>query len=422
MAPEQLLRRLAQRARTLRIAEPAALIGSWFGSTAVLVPSVALDRQRTDSTPASDIAPAGPDPAGTIGGGLLGSLDHPDRPGHDCRGSWGWTNQVLRRDAAGDWWFEALIGEPPHGMDPDAAVAAATEFAELLTAADPPIAARRVGDLRTPDAARHRKAVAACVEAIAAGEIFQANICSRFEVDFDGDPIDLFTSGTTAMRPTRAAFLSHGDNGSVVSFSPELFLARHGDRVRSSPIKGTLPRRGPSDDVNAARLRESVKDVAENVMIVDLVRNDLGRVARPGSVTVPELLDVQPHPGVWHLVSTVEASLRPGVSHAELLAATFPPGSVTGTPKVRALEIIDELEAESRRLHCGAVGMISPVAGLELNVAIRTFEHRHGRHGGVLALGVGGGITSDSDPAAEWAECLTKAAPLLALLGHRPPS
>jgi len=253
--------------------------------------------------------------------------------------------------------------------------------------------------------------VRACMAAITAGEIFQANICTRFETEFDGDPADLFAAGVRALHPARAAFLT-GEWGAVVSLSPELFLARHGDQVRSVPIKGTLPRRGPADDGNALKLRGSVKDVAENIMIVDLVRNDIGRVAAVGSVCVPELLAVHPAPGVWHLESTVQGRLAPGMDDAALLAAAFPPGSVTGAPKQRALEIIAELEQAPREVYCGAVGMASPVAGLELNVAIRTFEV----HRGTLWLGVGGGITADSDPGDEWRECLHKAAPLEALL------
>jgi para-aminobenzoate synthetase component 1 len=257
----------------------------------------------------------------------------------------------------------------------------------------------------------HRDAVKACVHAIEAGELFQANICSRFSGTFSGSPSALFAAGVSSLAPRRAAFLS-GSWGSVLSFSPELFLARHGRSVRSTPIKGTLPRRGPADDGNALLLRQSTKDVAENVMITDLVRNDLGRVCEVGSVTVPSLLQVRPAPGVWHLDSTVTGVLRPSVSDAALLEATFPPGSVTGAPKIRALDLIASLEPCGRGVYTGAIGLVSPVAGLELNVAIRTFEIRDG----AISLGVGGGITADSDPEAEWQECLHKAAPLEHLL------
>jgi para-aminobenzoate synthetase/4-amino-4-deoxychorismate lyase len=150
-------------------------------------------------------------------------------------------------------------------------------------------------------------------------------------------------------------------------------------------------------------------------MIVDLVRNDLSRVCVPGSVTVPSLLGAEPHPGVWHLVSTVRGTLRSGATDGDLIRAAFPPGSVTGAPKVRALEVVDELEATPREVYTGAIGYRSPVAGLELNVAIRTFEFAAGR----VWLGAGGGIVADSDDAAEYAECLTKAIPLLTALGAR---
>jgi para-aminobenzoate synthetase component 1 len=198
--------------------------------------------------------------------------------------------------------------------------------------------------------------------------------------------------------------------------SPELFLSRHGNLVRSTPIKGTLPRRDAADDVLARRLRESEKDVAENVMITDLVRNDLGRVCEVGSVRVPDLLSVRAAPGVWHLESTVEGRLAAGLTDEDLLRATFPPGSVSGAPKIRALDLIAELEPVARGVYSGAVGLVSPVAGLELNVAIRTLEI----HAGRVELGVGGGITADSDPAAEWQECLHKAAPLEKLLATPP--
>ena len=175
--------------------------------------------------------------------------------------------------------------------------------------------------------------------------------------------------------------------------------------MTSSPIKGTLPR-----SADPAELRASVKDVAENIMIVDLVRNDLSRVAVTGSVTVPELLAVRPAPGVWHLVSTVTAAVPLEVPMAALLEAAFPPASVTGTPKLRARELLTGWEFHRRGVYCGTVGLASPIAGCELNVAIRTVEF--GADGSAV-LGVGGGITADSDPDREWDECLHKAAPIV---------
>jgi para-aminobenzoate synthetase component 1 len=163
-------------------------------------------------------------------------------------------------------------------------------------------------------------------------------------------------------------------------------------------------------------LRASAKDVAENIMIVDLVRNDLSRVATTGSVTVPELLTVRAAPGVWHLVSTVAAQVPVDVPAAALMDAAFPPASVTGTPKARARQLLTQWEPRRRGVYCGTVGLASPVAGCELNVAIRTVEFDAD---GAVVLGVGGGITADSDPDGEWQECLHKAAPIIGVSHSR---
>jgi para-aminobenzoate synthetase / 4-amino-4-deoxychorismate lyase len=181
--------------------------------------------------------------------------------------------------------------------------------------------------------------------------------------------------------------------------------------VMTAPIKGTAPR--GADDRGAAALRTSAKDAAENVMIVDLMRNDLSRVCRPGTVAVQDLLTIQPHLGVWHLVSAVRGELDPQATTARVLAAAFPPGSVTGAPKISAQQGIAELEAEPRGAYTGSLGLVSPVAGADFNVIIRTFELSNGH----LQLGVGGGITVDSVPVREWYECLDKAAPLVAAAG-----
>jgi para-aminobenzoate synthetase component 1 len=218
--------------------------------------------------------------------------------------------------------------------------------------------------------------------------------------------VDFFADAVARTSPARAAYLA-GEWGAVASLSPELFLSRHGQRVTSSPIKGTLPL---TDSPEA--LRSSVKDVAENIMIVDLVRNDLGRIAVTGSVSVPELLVVRPAPGVWHLVSTVTARVDVDVPMAAVLDATFPPASVTGTPKLRARQLLRGWEPKRRGIYCGTVGLASPAAGCELNVAIRTVEFDDR---GNAVLGVGGGITADSDPDREWDECLHKASPVVGL-------
>ncbi|ASU77572.1 aminodeoxychorismate synthase, component I [Actinopolyspora erythraea] len=413
------LRALERRARSRGLPPPAALTGDWFGGSTVLVPSVRVHPVESaeafdvlDSQPEVTPDPATPEEA--VGGGWIGYLGYeltdPAGVRHPGKrrlpaAAWGWTDHVLRRDPRGQWWFEAITEHEPAPL--------ATELGALVAeaAGHHSEGGTGPGGVLAPDAEQHRKSVRRCVEDIAAGEIFQANVCSRFAVPFDGSPLELFATGSARFGPARAAYVA-GDWGAVASLSPELFLARHGEVVRSSPIKGTTPRRGPQDDHNADVLRGSRKDIAENVMIVDMARNDLGRVARTGTVTTPKLLRVEPHPGVWHLVSEVRAELPPDVGDAELLRATFPPASVTGAPKVRALEIISELESDPREVYCGAVGMSSPVRGTELNVAIRTLEYAAGE----VAFGVGGGITADSDAEAEWQECLTKAAPLLSLL------
>lgn len=413
---EQVLRRLGARARRRDLPPPAALTGDWFGGGAVLVPSLRAEPTEEPFTLLDRLPRVClPDdvPPGAVGGGWFGYLGYGltdpgtfARPRRLPEACWGWTDHLLRRDQGGQWWFEALCedGEPEPAL--------LEELASLVAGpgsdGEP---SWHAGSVAAPDADRHRKAVRRCVEEIAAGEIFQANICSRFSLPFEGDALDVFAAGSARFRPRRAAYVG-GVWGAVASLSPELFLSRRGDVVRSSPIKGTTPRRGPADDRNAQVLRESVKDVAENVMIVDMARNDLGRVAEVGRVTTPRLLEVQPHPGVWHLVSEVRAELPEGLPNSALLAATFPPASVTGAPKCRALEVIADLESQPREAYCGAVGVASPIAGTELNVAIRTLE----RVGGQVHFGVGGGITADSDPGSEWQECLTKAAPLLSLL------
>ncbi|MGB6454287.1 MAG: aminodeoxychorismate synthase component I, partial [Streptosporangiaceae bacterium] len=354
---------------------------------------------------------------GYLGFGLAGSvLPVPPAPGaaRQLPAAWlGFYDHVLRRDrASGRWFFEALVTE-------ERAAALETRLADLrdrARRARPQPRPYRCGEFGLiPDGAEHRSAVRRAVDYIGRGDIFQANICLRLAADFDGDPLDAFCAAVTSLDPPYAAFLRPSAEAAVASLSPELFLRRVGRTVSSRPIKGTAAR--PPDEEAAAaaraRLQRSAKNRAENVMIVDLMRNDLSRVCEPGSVVVPGLVTAEPHPGVWHLVSEVRGELRAGTSDGQLVRATFPPGSVTGAPKVRAVEVIHELEATPREVYTGAIGYRSPVAGLELNVAIRTFEFRSGR----VWLGAGGGIVAASRPGAEYRECLLKAEPLVAALG-----
>jgi para-aminobenzoate synthetase / 4-amino-4-deoxychorismate lyase len=243
------------------------------------------------------------------------------------------------------------------------------------------------------------------------GEILQANVCLRLEADLNGELLDLFARALPAARPRFGALLD-----GVVSLSPERFLRREGRRVQTEPMKGTRPRAGGEAARRAAHdaLVDSSKDAAEHVMIVDLMRNDLGRVCEYGSVSVAPAR-VEAHAGVWQKVSTVSGRLREDVGDGGLLRATFPPGSVTGAPKVQAMKVIATLEATRRELYTGAAGIISPLAGLDLSVVIRTFEAHRGR----IWFGAGGGIVAGSDPELELAEAFTKAAGPLEAIGGR---
>jgi para-aminobenzoate synthetase / 4-amino-4-deoxychorismate lyase len=258
-----------------------------------------------------------------------------------------------------------------------------------------------------PERDDHLRAVETAIGLIRDGELYQVNVCTRLSTAFSGDAVSMFVQAVEAVRPEFGAYLADGGDA-VVSLSPELFLRRAAREVISSPIKGTRPR----TEVGLEQLRGSAKDVAENVMIVDLVRNDLGRVAAPGTVTTRELLEIQPHPGVWHLVSSVGATLRDEVTDQDLINAMFPPGSVTGAPKLRAMRAIGELESSARGVYTGAVGYSATDTAV-FSVAIRTFEISGGR----IELGVGGGVTVDSVPALEWQETRDKAAPLIEAVG-----
>src|SRR5699024_8913687 len=226
--------------------------------------------------------------------------------------AWGWTAQVLRLDTSGQWWFEALLETED---DQASADALADELEGALGRGADSGEGWSPGRPGWPSERRHHAAVRSCLAAIAAGELSQANVCTRVTASFDGRPAQLFATGVDMLRPARAAYVG-GGWGAVVSLSPELFLSRIGDTVRSSPIKGMMARRNPDDDHLAEVLRKSTKDVAENVMITDLVRSDIGRVCNPGSVRVPEPLTVRPAPGVWHLDSTVVGELTAGLDDA----------------------------------------------------------------------------------------------------------
>jgi para-aminobenzoate synthetase component 1 len=252
------------------------------------------------------------------------------------------------------------------------------------------------------------------LEHIRAGDCYQVNLTRTLEWDAEPDPLALFGALTVRGPAAHAALLRlplAGGTAAVASVSPERFLSWQGTAIETRPIKGTA--------AVADTLAHSAKDHAENVMIVDLARNDLGRVCRTGSIHVPSLCATERHPGLAHLVSTVRGELRDDVGLGALVRATFPAASITGAPKPRVLQLIEDLEPVRRGVYCGAIGWIDTERDEgDLAVAIRTFAVAHGR----TTLGVGGGIVADSDPTREWDETCLKARRLLRATGASEPT
>jgi len=266
----------------------------------------------------------------------------------------------------------------------------------------------------------YERAVRRVIDYIYAGDIFQANLSQRFAAALPAGmtPFDLYRRLRAFNPAPFASYVKHGEVA-LASASPERFLKVEGDRVETRPIKGTRKRApDPESDARAARaLLESEKDWAENVMIVDVLRNDLSRVCRPHSVKTPEICVLESFATVHHLVSTVTGALEPGAGPVELLRAAFPGGSITGAPKIRAMEIIAELEPVRRGPYCGAIGYIGFDGTMDSAITIRTFAIK----GRTVTFHAGGGIVADSDPADEYEETLAKARALFACLGPEGP-
>jgi len=320
-------------------------------------------------------------------------------------------DHVLAYDhVAGRWWSCTTDGQGParaalwtetlaraHGPDP-----AASQFqaAPLVSRTDP---------------ARYLADVQQVLDYIAAGDIFQANLSHRLEGSFTGDPWALYTR-LTALNPAPFSAYLESDDWAIASVSPERFLKLSGRDVVARPIKGTRARDADPARDRAARdaLADSIKDRAENVMIVDLMRNDLGRVADTGSVAVERLFEIEAHPSVWQMVSTIRARLRAGLGAPELLRACWPPGSMTGAPKVRAMEIIESLEPVRRGPYAGAIGYFDAGGAMDLSVVIRTAVVAAGR----VMVQVGGAVVADSLPQAELDETHAKGRLLMQALAH----
>ncbi|MBP8218205.1 MAG: aminodeoxychorismate synthase component I [Aeromonas sp.] len=250
-------------------------------------------------------------------------------------------------------------------------------------------------------------------EHLAAGDCYQINLTQRFSAPYAGDEWSAYCELSRHNQAPFSAFIRLPQS-CVLSLSPERFLALSGRQVSTKPIKGTRPRAlDPELDAAAAQeLQQAPKDRAENLMIVDLLRNDIGRVCVPGSVRVPELFAIESFPAVHHLVSTIEGELLPGLEATDLLRACFPGGSITGAPKIRAMEIIEELEPHRRNAYCGSIGYISQHGRMDTSITIRTLIAEGGR----LYVWAGGGLVADSRVEEEYAETFHKLGKILPIL------
>jgi len=244
-------------------------------------------------------------------------------------------------------------------------------------------------------------------ELIRAGEVYQINYTFNLNVEISGAPQALYRHLAHHHPSAHAAYIED-DMRTVLCFSPELFLERRGHRLTSRPMKGTAPRHpDPVQDIQSGeRLQASLKNRAENLMIVDLVRNDMNRIATPGSVNVPHLFTLEAYPSVWALTSTVTAEIQKTTDLLTLLTALFPCGSITGAPKIAAMRAIQQLETRPRGLYCGSIGWLAPNGDFSFNIAIRTLVLQNQTHGNYA---VGSGIVHDSSPEEEWQECFWKA-------------
>lgn len=309
---------------------------------------------------------------------------------------------LLRNVATGDW---QLV----HWGD-EAGLANRLAWLEQQQAKPAPAFALQGSWQSNMSRAEYGEKFARIQEYLAAGDCYQINLTQRFSAPYQGDEWHAYCLLATANKAPFSAFIRLPDSA-LLSLSPERFLLLDGRHIETKPIKGTRPRHpDPATDRQVAReLAQADKDRSENLMIVDLLRNDIGRVSRPGSVSVPHLFAVESFPAVHHLVSTIHGELDARWQGVDLLRACFPGGSITGAPKIRAMEIIEELEPQRRNAYCGSIGYLSQHGRMDTSICIRTLIAEAGR----LHCWAGGGIIADSDADSEYQETYDKVARIL---------
>ncbi len=407
------------------VADPSVALMTWAGETVIERRS---GRERRDDDPfalvRAELGERGDAPAHVpFAGGALGYFGYDLARRLESLPSWAADAEAMPDMAIGIYDWALVVDHDAErtwlagtGRDPTTRAQFDTLFERF---ADPPRIERSIyrvpGEARANfDPAGYRRAFERLRGYLRAGDCYQVNLAQRFEVAAHGDPWAAFRR-LRAINPAPFGAYLHVPDAQILSVSPERFLRLNADgRVETRPIKGTRPRASvpEADRTLAESLASSPKDRAENVMIVDLLRNDLGRVCRTGSVRVPELFAVESFPTVHHLVSTVTGELAPDRDALDLLRACFPGGSITGAPKVRAMEIIEELEPHRRGVYCGSIGYIGFDGAMDTNIAIRTLVHSGDR----ARFWAGGGVVIDSEAEAEYQETFDKAAAMLALL------
>lgn len=396
--------------------EPVSQVEARADQTELMAPLGAIPLGSTD--PMAPAVPVAPGWFGFIPYEFGAELNGVVRDGCDARLRFNLYDTIAVYDHAARGWQIIAADLPESRIGASARV---DRFRVLLESAgalgDSPDAAPPANTFLV-DQSLTRPQYAQCVgrakRHIAAGDIYQVNLTQRFTFATDQSPLSVYQRLRRTNPASFAAYI-RDDNRTVLSSSPELFLRVDGDRIVTRPIKGTEPRRHElaEDAIVGSRLLASEKNRAELNMIIDLMRNDLGRLCRAGSVRVIDDAEVEVHPTVLHLVGTIEGRLAKGATFGDILRATFPGGSITGCPKIRAMQIIRELEPTPRDVYCGSIGYVDVLGRVNLNIAIRTMLHA----GDCIHVYSGGAITADSDADDEYAECMAKAAGMLQAVG-----